>query len=597
MYLANQTPSSPNIYRGQQLLVAEVETLKNAEGSLIAMNSFISATKKYDVAAKFARRSVGQAGLKPVIFEICIDRYDGEHDQQLFADITGESWYGEDEAEILLCMRTVMHIESVNIEEPTARIRLRLCRYDDVANQNCDADLPLLMYNSSNLFDEQMALFKMLITLISTGEYHRAQQVLNIMQGSGDFSGSNLVDYFAALIKMVQGDITGSNVLDRVERISNQKREFYQAVLNLKSVPDVFRTVVIEALARMDDFQRLEGSENMNELNVPTLVGQLNDVMKSMREFITNPKTLRVEASLDDILGNMHFDFLSEKEPSSQQTSTADLERFESNKDAELPEKHPTRILLLSHMALIATDNGEYDQAIKLIRNGLSIPCPNDYRVLLYQQLATIHKKQGNWLETIKSHQQIINMLQLPPNSSAIIEAHVQCGDEYSEIKEFSQAYNCYAKALDLQLQHYPHDHLQTSKIYIKIGDCYGKLGNVTSALENYQKAISTGHPETASDAYRCIAQIYMVRKEYDSARSNLIKSLDLAKVQQPQHTTSLVYTYEWLIIVEHRNNHHHQRDIYIDQLMKLTDSREKVQSFMAKEIEWVLNFVNTTNT
>ena len=561
------------------------------------MNSFISATKKYDVAAKFARRPVGQAGLKPVIFEICIDRYDGEHDQQPFADITSESWYGEGEAEILLCMRTVMHIESVSIEESTTWIQLRLYRYDEVAGQNCDSDLPLLIYDSSNLLVEEMALLKMLVTLMSIGEYHRAEQVLHIMQSLEVFSESNVLCPYTAAVAILQSNLTDPNVSDRIHERFDQVREYYQAISNRESLTDNCGTHATKAVSIMDHVQHLLQSENMNRFDARILMRQQNEVLETVIKLFADPKRVRWDSLLSDYLSDAHNNFLREIESNRQHMSIADLERSKSDKDVELPEKHPIRVLHLRDMASRAANIAEYDQAIKLIQNGLSIPCTNDGRVLLYQELAEIYEKQGNWLEAIKSHQQIINMPQLPPNSSVIIEAHVRCGNEYSEIKEFSQAYNCYAKALDLQLQHYPHDHLRTSKIYIKIGDCYEKLGNVTSALESYQKAISTGHPETASGAYHCIAQIYVTRKEYDKARSNLIKSLDLAKAQQPQHTALLVYTYEWLIMVEHRTNHHRQRDIYIDQLMKLTDSREKVQSYIAQKIEQILEFVNTTNT
>ena len=502
LYLANQTQSSSNIYRGQQLSVAELETLKNAEGGLIFMNSFISATKKYDVAAKFARRSVGQAGLKPVIFEICIDRYDGEHDQQPFADITGESWYGEGEAEILLCMRTVMHIESVSIEEPTARIRLRLCRNDHVAGLNCDTDSPLLMYDSSNLLDGRTALFKMLMTLMSIGEYHRAEQMLSIMQSSEDSPESNVLYPYAVIIEMAQVNVTDPNAFDKLQTQYDQLRKYCQTLSDRESLTDNHGFAATKAVSIMNRVQQLTQSGKMSKFDGRILMRQQSETMKAMGKWMIDFKQFPWHSSLCDSLSKWHDELDTEKESNSVHISTADFDLFESDKDAKLSEEHPSQILFLLYMASMATDNGEYDQAIEFIRNGLSIPCTNDHRVLLYNQLTKIHEKQGNWFEAIKSHQQIINMLQLPPNSSAIIEAHVQCGNEYSEIKEFSQAYNCYAKALDLQLQHYPHDHLRTSKIYIKIGDCYEKLRNVTSALENYQKAISTGHPETASDAY-----------------------------------------------------------------------------------------------
>lgn len=583
------------IYRGQQVSIVELETLKNAEGGLIVMNSFVSATKRHEVAVKFARKFTGQAGLKPVIFEIGIDKYDGEQDQQPFADITGEAFYGEREAEILIGMRAVMLIESVKIQEPIAQIHLRLYRYGEMIGQNCDTDLPLLKYDFSNLIDNQMASLKMLLSLMCIGEYHKAEQMLYIIRCSEDSPSSTILDSLTTSLDIARVNTTQSNACDRIEGLLNQHRESFQAILDLELVAGIERVGVMKVLEVINHLLHLVLPENGDFSSCFLIFRQLNNWSEMCRKYVADHNGDLTDSSLNDILRSFSVDSFTEKASKSEHISTAELEHFTFDKDPSLPESNVYCIVHLWFRAYTATKDGEYDQAIELIQNGLAIPCTNDFHILLYNQLANIYEKQENWTAAIETYQQIIKMPQLAPNSSAIIKAHGGCGDVYSKIKEFSQAFNCYTKALDLQLQHYPHDHLETSNTYIHIGYCYKNLGDVKSALDYYQKAILMGHPETMSGAYRSIALIYLTRKEYDSARSNLIKSLELAKTLTPQITSELIFAYKLLITVEHQTKNHYQRDVYIDQLMKITDSRDYMQSLISSVIEEVLHFVNTT--
>lgn len=117
----------------------------------------------------------------------------------------------------------------------------------------------------------------------------------------------------------------------------------------------------------------------------------------------------------------------------------------------------------------------------------------------------------------------------------------------------------------------------------------------MNTAVEYYERAISMGHPETTGKAYREIGSIYMRGKKYDLARFNFIRSLETEKIHKPQNIISLAISYSWLIIVEHQTKDYDERDIYIKELLSLTDySDANTRDMLNDHIQWTLNFINT---
>lgn len=134
------------------------------------MASFVSTTRDHQVATIFAGNGEKPANLEPVIFEICIEQSDLEEERRPFADISEVS-SKEDEAEILLCMGTMMRVESVELGAEMTRICLRTCSYGDSAWQYLK--MVILPRESSILADETSSLFILGQILFNMSEYKR----------------------------------------------------------------------------------------------------------------------------------------------------------------------------------------------------------------------------------------------------------------------------------------------------------------------------------------------------------------------------------------------------------------------------------------
>jgi tetratricopeptide (TPR) repeat protein len=207
----------------------------------------------------------------------------------------------------------------------------------------------------------------------------------------------------------------------------------------------------------------------------------------------------------------------------------------------------------------------------------------------LYEELVRTYEKQKNWLAVIESCQSIIDMPQIAPSSSSIVKAYLARGKACTEFGDLSEVYISYINALQLQDQHQTPNHPLTSEIYIKIGDVFKQIEDVSTALEYYQKAISCGLPDTSSEAYKKIGIMYMFRRNYDLARSNFMKCLEIQQNSIPHETFLLAYTYTLVAQVEHRSGRIHQRDLNIQQARTIVILDEDQREFIVQRISKIL--------
>ena len=105
----------------------ELAQLKNRVGDTIAMTSFIWTTKNPDVANIFAGYGEGRPTCESVIFEIIIDECQHDYERSPFADISALS-SKEGEEEVLLCVGTMLTVESVDARGQVTWACVRMCQ-------------------------------------------------------------------------------------------------------------------------------------------------------------------------------------------------------------------------------------------------------------------------------------------------------------------------------------------------------------------------------------------------------------------------------------------------------------------------------------
>jgi tetratricopeptide (TPR) repeat protein len=125
----HQYPSTITVYRGQIMSNEELKKLKNSNGQLISMNSFLSTSSNRDVALSFiAGTEASTTGLQPVLFEIDADsRIEGIRP---FADISSFSKMS-DEEEVLMMLGSIFRINNIYLDTQVWIIKMRLCSDND----------------------------------------------------------------------------------------------------------------------------------------------------------------------------------------------------------------------------------------------------------------------------------------------------------------------------------------------------------------------------------------------------------------------------------------------------------------------------------
>lgn len=176
-----------------------MKNLKDTEGGYISTNSFISTTIDRLLATAFGGDGAQRPDLKPVLFEILINEFDSEHEFQPYADIRKESNFGDAEGEILLSLNTIMRVESVELDEPMVKVRLRIVSHDDPIWRNLKMKIP----SQPLLFSihETLSLVYLVRFLVAS-DLEKAEQLLSMVKPSND-PFSKLAEVLSTLIKAI----------------------------------------------------------------------------------------------------------------------------------------------------------------------------------------------------------------------------------------------------------------------------------------------------------------------------------------------------------------------------------------------------------
>ena len=113
--IKRQFNSPVRVYRGQRMSTVEAELLAKSKGKLVCMKSFLSTSLNREIAEMFAggKTPPNTEGIAYVMF--IIDAIPSENNKKLrsFADITGSSYFGASEREILFMSGSVFQITNV----------------------------------------------------------------------------------------------------------------------------------------------------------------------------------------------------------------------------------------------------------------------------------------------------------------------------------------------------------------------------------------------------------------------------------------------------------------------------------------------------
>ena len=137
---------------------------------------------------------------------------------------------------MLLCMGTVMRLESVETEERITYIRLRVCRYDNSVLMQMK--IWLTRFNTLDLDNTQVSIFKLGWALQSMMDFERAEKMYKILDLNTNPSGHIALAVWSLMAK----ELLSVGISDNVERLTFVKRLL--PIFRLLPLPDSFRDLM-----------------------------------------------------------------------------------------------------------------------------------------------------------------------------------------------------------------------------------------------------------------------------------------------------------------------------------------------------------------
>ncbi|CAF2738492.1 unnamed protein product [Rotaria sp. Silwood2] len=166
------------VYRGQTIGCDELEKIQQNINGLISMNTYLSTTRKKDLALMYAGNGSDRPLFESVLFEITIKKSISTKTKP-FADITYMSSFGMGEEEILLSLGSIFKIQSVEqLVENGIVWQVKLILNEAVVNKEIDMLFNYLKTNSTTSISNIGTLG---LLLGQMGDYVKAERYYQMM--------------------------------------------------------------------------------------------------------------------------------------------------------------------------------------------------------------------------------------------------------------------------------------------------------------------------------------------------------------------------------------------------------------------------------
>lgn len=171
----HQCASPIRVYRGQLISKEELNTLQNAQGQLISINSFLSTSMNRDMAIFYLGEYILSDESQQILFEINADPL--SDNKKPFANIASLSSFPNEE-EVLMMAGSIFRLESIaeqyenKINRSIHIIRMTLCNNDDHISNPIYETIKSKVY----VEDKETSCLQFAKLLIYMGKFHEAEK-------------------------------------------------------------------------------------------------------------------------------------------------------------------------------------------------------------------------------------------------------------------------------------------------------------------------------------------------------------------------------------------------------------------------------------
>ncbi len=178
---------------------------------------------------------------------------------------------------------------------------------------------------------------------------------------------------------------------------------------------------------------------------------------------------------------------------------------------------------------------GEYDQAIDYYNSARSTfeDINDNYnRARIYNSLGVVYQKKRDYKVAIDSYEKFIEIVTQMKFDRFIAYGMRNAGEVYALMDELDRALEYCEQALGY-FKKLDEKYMVCTTLHV-FGTIYRKMGDVTQALEYYREGLEMasklGMPDVLAQNYRFIGESLIQDDEFESAKENIRKALDIWK-------------------------------------------------------------------
>lgn len=219
------------------------------------------------------------------------------------------------------------------------------------------------------------------------------------------------------------------------------------------------------------------------------------------------------------------------------------------------------------HLKLTGEEDEELKNLTKYMRGGLDQFTPEIHLARLLFEMAEYHK-------AIKYLQKVMQDSQVMNDPIICFYVNNELGDIYERIGERNISEEYYWKALKVNLEHLPENHLALMTADSIRALLHKRTGDLEQTLVYYNKMLESSFKyregcEADSD-YRNIAMIYAEQERYSEAMEMCYKALDIQFKTLPKNHPSFAETYHLMSKISAKQNKSDESIQYLEKTLEI---------------------------
>ena len=436
------------VYRGQSMVNADFEKIRNNKGGLLSFNSFLSTSTDRNVALYFAQIAQKHPDVTSILFRMVIDP--SSHFASLGKNI---SFFKDMEKEILFSMHTVFRIgEMKQIGGMLWEIELKLTRDDD-------EQLRILTDHMRKELGLGTGWDRMASLLVRMGEFDKAENIyITLLDSTRDDDWrmlAHLYNQVGYIIKQ-KGDL--STALSYYQRTLEIQQKFLPPTdldlattySNIGSIHESMNDYPIALSFHQKALEIKQKSLRFDDPSLATTYSNIGSVHDSMGDY---PIALSFYQKTLEI----------------QQKS--------------LPSNHPSLATTYNNIGKVHRSMQDYPAALSFYQKACeifqkSLPPNHPSLAIAYNNIGLVHDSMEDYLIALEFYQKTLEIKQksLPHNHPSLAITYNNIGFVHKSMEHYSTALSFYQKAFDISQLYLAVDHPDLQELRNQIAIVRKKL-------------------------------------------------------------------------------------------------------------------------